>query len=108
MAVEALEKIQQAESNAKSIVDDAMDQSRKILSQAETKANQEYQKIVDQAKEEAVGIRNDATNRGNLQSQPIIAKGEKEVEAILSTSGEKIDQAVKLVIERIVKFNGNS
>ncbi|HBL05490.1 MAG TPA: ATPase, partial [Clostridium sp.] len=32
----------------------------------------------------------------------------EEVKNIINTSKEKIDLAINLVIERIVKFNGNS
>ena len=45
---------------------------------------------------------------GNKEAEPILAKGRKEAEDILNVSEDKKINAVKLVVERIVKVHGNS
>ena len=45
---------------------------------------------------------------GKKEAEPILAKGRKESEDILNVSEEKKLNAVKLVVERIVKVHGNS
>ena len=49
-----------------------------------------------------------AISEGNEKAKPIISKGESEAKEILNISKSKKDSAVNLVIERIVKVNGNS
>ncbi|MEW8993563.1 ATPase [Clostridium sp.] len=108
MALEAINKIQQAESTAKDILDKAVENSKQIISDAQTKGNEEYRTIIENAMKKAKKMKDDAQTKGNEDSQPTMAKGEEEVNKIINTSKEKIDLAVNLVIERIVKFNGNS
>ncbi|WP_150845505.1 MULTISPECIES: ATP synthase F0 subunit B [unclassified Clostridium] len=108
MALEAISKIQQAESTAKDILDKAVENSKQIISDAQAKGNEEYHAIIEDATEKAKKMKEDALNKGNEESQPTLAKGDDEVKNIINTSKEKIDLAINLVIERIVKFNGNS
>lgn len=108
MALEAISKIQQSEATAKGILDKAVENSKRIISEAQIKGNEEYNAIIEDAMEKAKKMKASALNQGNEHSQPTIAKGEHEVEKIINTSKEKINLAVNLVIERIVKFNGNS
>ncbi|HBL06534.1 MAG TPA: ATPase, partial [Clostridium sp.] len=42
MALEAISKIQQAESTAKNILDKAVENSKQIISDAQVKGNEEY------------------------------------------------------------------
>ncbi len=102
MALEAISKIQQAESTAKDILDKAVENSKQIISDAQAKGNEEYHAIIEDATEKAKKMKE------NEESQPTLAKGDDEVKNIINTSKEKIDLAINLVIERIVKFNGNS
>lgn len=108
MALEAINKIQQAEATAKDILDKAVENSKQIVSDAQTKGNEEYNAIIEAAIEKSKQMKAYALNEGNENSQPAMAKGEAEMKNIVNTSKEKIDLAVNLVIERIVKFNGNS
>ena len=50
----------------------------------------------------------DAIDAGNKEAEPILLKGKKDAEDIYNISEDKLDNAVKLVIERIVKIHGNS
>lgn len=108
MALEAINKIQQAETTARDIIDKAVENSKQIVSEAQTKGSEEFNAIINAAMEKAKQMKADALTEGNENSKPAMAKGEEEVKKIISTSKEKINLAVNLVIERIVKFNGNS
>ena len=50
----------------------------------------------------------EAVNEGNQEAKPILEKGEVEARNILEVSEDKINSAVKLVVERIVNIHGNS
>lgn len=45
---------------------------------------------------------------GDKEAEPILAQGRKEAEDISNVSEDKKLNAVKLVVERIVKVHGNS
>lgn len=51
---------------------------------------------------------NEAISAGNKEAEPILAKGKSEASDIENISEEKKNNAVKLVVERIVKIHGNS
>ena len=48
-----------------------------------------------------------ALAEGNKVAEPILEKGKQESENIYNISDDKKNNAVKLVVERIVKANGN-
>ena len=47
-------------------------------------------------------------NPEEREAEVILSEGEKQCAEVSSLKGSKIDSAVNLVIERIVKTNGNS
>lgn len=108
MALEAINKIQEAEAFAKNIIDKAVMESKEILSAAEQRAVKEYDGIIEEASKKSKELKDKALNDGIENSKPVILQGDVDVNSILNTSEEKIDSAVNLVIGRIVKFNGNS
>ena len=108
MAQEAINKIQEAEAVAAKTVSDAMEESKKIINSAQSKAVEEFNSIIGLANKNAKLMKDEAQRQGEEEAKPSLAKGDKDVEVILNTSKEKINSAVSLVIGRIVKFNGNS
>ena len=108
MALEAINKIQEAEVAAKNIIDRAVIESKEILSAAQNKAAYEYEQIIEEASKKSKEMKENAQNEGIENSKPVLLQGDADVNSILNTSEEKIDSAVNLVIGRIVKFNGNS
>lgn len=108
MALEAINKIQEAEAFAKNIIDKAVRESKEILSAAEQRAVKEYDRIIEEASKRSKELKDKALNEGIESSKPVIVQGDVDVKAILNTSEETIDSAINLVIGRIVKFNGNS
>ena len=51
---------------------------------------------------------NAALEEGNSNAEPILKIGEKEIEAIRNMSQDLKDNAINIVVERIVKIHGNS
>ena len=49
-----------------------------------------------------------AEDDGNNEAKPILDKGEIEVQKIKNISTDKKNNAINLIVERIVKINGNS
>ncbi|MEG1255652.1 V-type ATP synthase subunit H [Clostridium sp.] len=108
MALEAINKIQEAETNANTIIEKAVEVSKEIINTALIEGDKEYNTIIEDAMLKAKQMKENALIQGKEDSQPFIIHGEKEVDKVLNTPQSKIDLAVSLVIERIVKFNGNS
>lgn len=59
-------------------------------------------------KTKANDLLNAALEEGNNKAKPILEMGEKEIEAIKNMSQEIKDNAINIVVERIVKIHGNS
>jgi len=108
LALEAINKIQEAETNANTIIEKALETSKEIISNAQIQGDKEYNNIIEATMLKAKQMKEDALIQGKEDSQPFIIDGEKEVDKVLNIHQSKIDLAVSLVIERIVKFNGNS
>ena len=108
LALEAIEAIKKSEANAKQLINDANNEAREIISKAKEDAQKQYEDVLAKAKEKTNKLINDAVNIGNKEAEPILAKGKKDAEDILNISDDKKNNAVKLVVERIVKIHGNS
>lgn len=108
MAKEAILKIKKAEDNSAAIIKKASDSSREILREAETSADAQKKSVIDDTKKEVAAMLEIAQAEAESHCQPLIAQGEKEIAAIKNPKKDKVDSAVKLVIERIVNVNGNT
>ena len=134
MAIEAIKEIKKVELQADEMIKKAHEQSKKIISDATIEADERYNSIIEEAKnvklfigigkrvnnlkllykgyEEAKnvarGIVSNAEEAGRKEADVILSEGEKQCAEVSSLKGSKIDSAVNLVIERIVKTNGNS
>ncbi|MFT5871730.1 MAG: V/A-type H+-transporting ATPase subunit G/H [Clostridium sp.] len=108
MALEAIKSIKDAEKQAADIISVAISSSKEILKKSEIEAQSQYKKVLDAAREENKKSIENAKEEGRVKSEPIFATGKIEVTNILNLEGVKFDRAVNLVVERIVKNNGNS
>lgn len=108
MALEAIKQIKNVEAEADSIIKDATAKSKEILQKANKDAESQYEKAIAAAKEKCNSIIEEAIAEGQSKAEPILKEGEKDSQDIYNISDEKKMKAVKLVIERIVKVNGNS
>lgn len=108
MAIKVISEIQKAEQYAKEIIVQANKDSKDIMSKATLQADEIHKKILESAKKEAEGFMQASIAEGNYEAEKLFAKGKQECEDIMAPSQDKIDKAVKLVIERIVNIHGNS
>lgn len=108
LALEAIKEIKKAESKADEMIKSANVEAKDILQKANIEATDNYNKVLVEAKNKCNSIINDAIESGNKEAEPILQKGKQDAEAIYNIEDNKKNNAVKLVIERIVKIHGNS
>ncbi|MBE6053716.1 MAG: ATPase [Clostridium sartagoforme] len=108
MALEAINDIKRAEEEAEKIIDEATAKSKEIIKNASILAEEEYNKTLAAANLRKNEILNKAEEEGNLEAKPILDQGERDVEEIKKISTDKKNNAINLIVERIVKIHGNS
>lgn len=108
MALEAINKVKTAEDQAAQILESALKESKDIIKNAEREADKQYEARLTETYKEAEQIKSKFISESEVESEPIMKKGKEEVDHILNVDANKFNSAVKLVIERIVNFNGNS
>lgn len=108
MALEAINEIKRAEEQAEKLIQEATIKSKEIIKNAITEADDEYNKILSEANTKRTQIIAKAEEEGNTEAKPILKKGDSEVSSIKNISNEKKDNAINLIVERIVKIHGNS
>jgi V/A-type H+-transporting ATPase subunit G/H len=108
LALDVINSLIEAETKADLIISEAEAKKKDIIKAAEQRANEEYSRIITEANSEAKGIIDDAVLDVQKEVEPIKERGKQEEETILNLSYDKLNKAVDMVIERIVKTNGNS
>ena len=108
MALEALNEIKKAEEEANKIIQVAISSSKELVKNAVIDAENQFQKIIEIAKKEQEKILKQAEEEGAKEAEPILKKGEEEIAKIKNLSDEKKNNAINLIVERIVKIHGNS
>lgn len=108
MSIEIIKVIKEAESKAENIKKEALQGAKQII----TDANIEASRILDEARQVAEArtkdVLNMAESEGQLLYDEIISKASKECENILNIADKNMDDAASIIVERIVKANGNS
>ena len=108
MALEAINEIKKAEDKAEELIQEATAKAKEILKVANIQAEDEYNKIVEYANLKKSETIKKAEDDGNSEAAPILSKGENEVIEIKNISEDKKNNAINLIVERIVKIHGNS
>ncbi len=108
MALQVIAEIKQTEAKADEIVRNATNEAKDMVQKAKVEAQKQYDDVIAKAKEKANDLISKAVDMGNKEAEPVLAKGRQEAEGILNISEDKKINAVKLVVERIVKIHGNS
>lgn len=106
--MEAIQKIKQAEEKGEEIVAKAKSEAKDLIKEVTKEAALKYENIIKEGKEEAQSLIKKAEDEGRKVAEPILEKGKSEKEAILNMNSIKLDKAVNLIYERIVKSHGNS
>ncbi|WP_291649183.1 ATPase [Clostridium sp.] len=108
MALEAINEIKKAEDKAEELIQEATITSKEIVKNASIQAEEEYNKVLNEANLKKTQIIAKAEEEGNSEAAPILEKGGKEVVSIKNISDDKKNNAINLIVERIVKIHGNS
>lgn len=108
MAIEAINKIKESEEHGNEIIAKATAEAKEIIKNARTEGAQRYEEIIKSAKTEKAKILEDAEKEGANIAGPIISKCTEDGKKYLNMENKKMDSAVKLIYERIVKSHGNS
>ena len=97
MSIEVIKVIKEAEEKAEAIKKDAAAQARQVITNANVKA----QEILDEARKKA-------ESEGQLLYDGIINDAARDCDEILTKSGQNMDKAASIILERIVKTSDNS
>lgn len=108
MAFDVVKQITEIEKEGEQLVKNAQLQSSEIIKNAQKEA----EAIVQGARKEAEGYYNkviaDFENQANELSKPILESSRALKDELQKISGEKLDGALNMVIERIVNSHGDS
>lgn len=108
MAMDAIQIVKEAEEKAREILDSTTAAAKRAAEEAVKKADEEYNRILAQAESKARLIGLKAIEEGEAIAKPILEKGQSEAEAVRGMDSVKLDRIVDIIIERIVKTDGNS
>ena len=107
VAVEAIDKVKEAENDAEKLIADAKQRAAQIINEANLKAREERKKI-----KEGEDLKNSQTlkaarEEGQNKSEPILKMAKRESGKIKNISDEDLDSIVDKIVKRLVE-NGNS
>ena len=108
MAMDAIQIVKEAEEKAREILETATAAAKRSAEEAVNKAEEEYQSIISNAESKAKLIGLKAIEEGETIAKPILDKGQSEVESLRGMEASKLEGIVDIIIERIVKTDGNS
>ncbi len=108
VAKEAVELVKKAEEEAQALLEQSRIYSEKALEEAKISAKEKYKQILNDAKGETENIKKKAEEDTQSKAQPTIIKGKEDADAIRNMNEKELTSAINIVIERIVKINGNS
>jgi len=108
VSIEVLKIIKQAEDRAELIKKEAAQKAKQIV----VNSNAEASRILDEASAKAESNKSDVIKNTELEAQilydQIIDKAEVKCKDILINAESNMDNAVSIILERIVKINGDS
>lgn len=108
MAAEAVLKVKQAEEQGNEMVRKANDEAKELIRKAEADGLTRQKGIIAEAnrmKEEMIAAANHKAVQGCAD---LLSEGEAQRQRILNPEPQRFEQAVQIVIERIVNVNGYS
>ena len=97
-----IEEIKAAEKAADESQQLATVEARNLLREAEDKAHQEAEALIVEARNKAKEDVNQAETLARSQAQELLNKRSAADEELTKTAQEKIPQAVKYIVERVV------
>nr|WP_315020647.1 hypothetical protein [uncultured Aminipila sp.] len=108
MSLEQIKIIKDTEESADKIRRESVEESKHLLQRANQKAGEIIQAAKNKGELSYKEVISEAETEAQLTYNQIISDAEKQCETILSTAVEKLDEAVSVIVGRIVKTSGNS
>lgn len=102
MSEVAINKVKEAEAQARKIVEEARLKKNDIINQAESQANEEYYKIIQEANETKRQMLDKAQKEADEKANPLKLKAIDQANHIKDLNSDKVDGLVKNIVERIV------
>ena len=102
MSLEAIKEISEAEERARIAKAEAAALSKKLIAEAEVNGKLAIDAAVSKAQEEIQDLRHKAEEKASSDAKELSRKTENRKAAMLSKAESRMDEAVLLVIERIV------
>lgn len=107
VAVEAIDKVKEAENSAEKLIADAKQRAAQIINEANLKAREERKKIKEEEDLKNSQTLKAAREEGQNKSEPILKMAKRESGKIKNISDEDLDSIVDKIVKRLVE-NGNS
>lgn len=108
MAAEALLKVREAEEQGGELVRRANDEAKEMIRKAEADGLTRQKAIIAEANRMKAEMIEQAGRKAVQGCADLLSEGEAQRQRILNPDPQKFEQAVQIVIERIVNVNGNS
>ena len=108
MSLEIIQSVKKAEEQAEEIRRQSMEESRRIVSEAHSKARQLEEKALVDAENEAKRIIAAAESSAQIEIDKLNAKVADECNGLRKEAAKRMDKAVEKIVERVVKFHGGS
>lgn len=108
MAAEAVQKVKQAEEQASEMVRKANDEARELIRKAEAAGLARQKAIIMEANRQKAEMIEQANLKAAQGCADLLREGEAQRQQILNPEPQSFEQAVQIVIERIVNLNGDS
>lgn len=108
MALEIIKNIVEAEQKSEMIRIDALTQAEKISVEADKKCKEVYINAQKQIKIETKKLLEEAVELAQLEVNNILAGAQNSCETIEYNALKKMEQAVDVVIGKVVSVSGNS
>lgn len=103
MAREAIEQVKKAEDEGRKIIEQARNAAKTTVQDGEVYSKERYRQIISDSKIEAENLMEKSKREAQGKAEPLIQKGKEQADSIRNFENSKIETAVNIVIERIVK-----
>lgn len=108
MDMDAIKEIRQAEQRAEEIKKQAMEKARDILRIAEEEGNLFVVEVTQQAQQEKQQFMHQAEEEAKKEIEILNQKAEEECKKIRQMAQTKLDEAISLVMGKVVNMHGHN
>lgn len=106
MANTTLEKIQQAEQQAREIIAEAKSRADSIVKEASEQAKTFHAQEIEAALTKASDLKDEAKKSAQVEAKPLQEESARKIDQLRQVREENLSSAARRIVERIVE-NGN-